>query len=150
MPTFRVTHKWRPATATPDLYEAEVTIENISSATVQPRFRRTMDWDIYPNPNVEYVTIDGPTFPQLLFTSNAGYAISDPLSGPQDYGHTGFFTDAGPQDHGALFDFGFPALAPGDSTSFFVYYGATANEAQATTAVQAVGARRGPSGRATR
>ena len=140
VPTFRIKHEYYPSPSSSALFEGKVTIENISSSTVQPRYRRTMDWDVPPTPYAEYVTIDGSPFAALLYTSDAGYAISDPLSGPDDYGYTGFFTDGGPQDHGALFDFGFPALAPGATFTFFVYYGVAPTEAAANAAVQAVGA----------
>ena len=46
----------------------------------------------------------------------------------------------GPDDHGALFDFGFGALPGGDSLTFNIYYGAAADEAGALTAINAVGA----------
>ena len=46
-PTLRVTHDYHPS-AVPNLYEVTVTIQNTSAATVTPRYRRVMDWDIEP------------------------------------------------------------------------------------------------------
>ena len=43
-----VTHDYHPSPLTPDLYEVKVTIENISPAPIQPRYRRLIDWDIEP------------------------------------------------------------------------------------------------------
>lgn len=69
-----------------------------------------------PTPFDEFVTIDtfgNQAVPTLAFSSNNGFASADPLSGSTDLGETGFFTDAGPVDHGALFDFNLGLLAPG-------------------------------------
>ncbi|WP_437949546.1 DNRLRE domain-containing protein [Sorangium sp. So ce296] len=49
-------------------------------------------------------------------------------------------TDAGPRDHGALFDFNFGALAPGESKVFKTFYGAAGTEDDALSALSAVGA----------
>ena len=50
------------------------------------------------------------------------------------------FTDLGPDDHGAAFDFQFEPLAAGESFTFKTYYGAAGNEADAEAALGAVGA----------
>ncbi len=76
----------------------------------------------------------------LRFDSNQGFATANPLGGPVDLGFTGDFVDAGPNDHGALFDFGFGALDAGTSTTFNIFYGGAASEAAAETAINAVGA----------
>jgi hypothetical protein len=146
-----VTHDVRPADGTQFLYEFEVSIRNISSQPTDIRYRRTIDWDIDPDPLSEnrtapfreYVTIDafgGQPVPVLAFSSNDGFADPDPLAGPTDDGEVGFFTDAGPYDHGALFDFDFGSLAPGASRTFYLYYGAAPSRGDALTALGIVGA----------
>lgn len=99
-----------------------------------------MDWDVEPTPFNEFVTIDGGTATQLLFDSNNGFETANPLGPRTDLGFTGNFTDAGPADHGALFDFGFGALGAGETTSFRIFYGAAGDEVGANAAVAASGA----------
>ncbi|KXK31349.1 MAG: hypothetical protein UZ01_00873 [Candidatus Brocadia sinica] len=139
---FRVTHAYKPSPATSRLYEVEVTIENISGLPIGDlRYTRGMDWDISPNTFSEYVTIQGvATTPSVLYASNNGFTIVDPLGGRSDLGFTGDFVDAGPDDHGAHFDFGFGALDPGASKTFKIFYGGAGNEADALEALGAVGA----------
>jgi len=139
--TLRVTHDFHPSTKTPNLYEVTVTIENISGHALDDiRYRRVMDWDIEPTAFSEYVTIQGGNASALLFDSDNGFETANPLGSRTDYGSTGDFTDAGPADHGALFDFGFGALADGASTTFNIFYGGAASEAEAEEAINAVGA----------
>jgi hypothetical protein len=139
--TLRVTHDYHPSADTPNLYEVTVTIENVSGGPLSDiRYRRVMDWDVEPPPFSEFVTINGGNASQLLFSSNDGFATANPLGGPEDLGFTGDFVDAGPNDHGALFDFGFGGLGAGESTSFNIFYGAAADEIAANAAVAAVGA----------
>lgn len=78
-----VTHDFHPS-STDFLYEATVTIRNVRSAPVEPRYRRVMDWDIEPTPFSEIVTIDGSPSENLLFSSNDGFASANPLDGPSD------------------------------------------------------------------
>lgn len=139
--TFRVTHAYAPAPETPNLYRVDVTIENTSGATVNPWYRRNMDWDIEPTAFAEYVTIRGTgKAANVRFASNDGFADSDPQAGESDLGLTGDFEDQGPDDHGALFDFGFDPLAPGASVKFRTFYGAAENEDKAEAALAAVAA----------
>ena len=140
-PVFRVTHEYVPSPATPNLYQVNVTIENLSGeaiATVQ--YRRVMDWDIEPTAFDEFVTIDGGTASALFFSSDDGFASPNPLTGPSQILFSGNATDAGPGDIGALFDFGFGPIGPGGSISFVIFYGAAASEAEANAALAAVGA----------
>ena len=136
----RVTHNYHPS-ATPNLYTVDVTIENLSDAPIDPRYRRVMDWDIQPTAFMEYSTIQGTAAAtNVLFASDDGFASANPLNGPSDLGNTGDFVDQGPYDHGALFDFGFDAVAPGESLSFTTYYGAAGTETSADAALATVGA----------
>lgn len=137
---FRVTHHYRPSPSTPNLYEVNVTIENISSANVDVIYRRVMDWDIEPTPFREFVTIERGTSTDLFRTDNNGFNPGNPFA----FGSAGYlnvnFTDVGPRDHGALFDFTFGVLAPGAKKEFKTYYGAAGTEIDAKAALGAVGA----------
>lgn len=53
---------------------------------------------------------------------------------------SGDLVDFGPRDHGAVFDFDFPTLAPGATVTFRTFYGAAGTEAAALSAVTAAGA----------
>ncbi|KAA9111059.1 hypothetical protein [Microbacterium rhizomatis] len=140
-PYFRVTHEYVPSEATPNLYQVNVTIENMSGAPIATvQYRRVMDWDIEPTAFNEFVTIDGGTATALKFTSDDGFASSNPLSGPSQILFTGNAVDSGPADHGALFDFSFGGLDVGGKLSFVIYYGGAAAETDAQAALAAVGA----------
>jgi hypothetical protein len=140
--TFKVTHDYHPSPVTPNLYEATVTIENISAHDTDVRYRRVMDWDIEPtafNEFVTIVTIQGSTRAQnVLFSSDNGFATANPLGARGQILFTGDAVDSGPADHGALFDFGFGALQPGKKLTFNIYYGAAATETSALAALSAV------------
>ena len=135
----RVRHDYHPS-ANPNLYEVTVTVENISAAPVDLRYRRVMDWDIMPTAFSEFVTIERGNAAGILFTSDDGFATADPLAGPSSILFTGEAVDSGPEDHGSLFDFGFGMLAPGATTTFRTYYGAAGNEVDALGALVDVGA----------
>lgn len=136
----RVTHEYVPSPATPNLYEVKVTIENISAAPIEALYRRVMDWDVEPTPFQERVTIKRGSAANLYRTDNNGFNSSNPFSFTS-YGYLNVdFEDAGPRDHGALFDFNFGTVAPGASVVFKTYYGAAGTEADALSALGAVGA----------
>ena len=132
----RVTHDYHPSPATPNLYEVTVTIENMSGNPIDARYRRVMDWDVEPTPTSEFVTIETGTSSNLLFASDDGFATANPL-GAQT-GTPGDAVDRGPGDLGALFDFGFGSVLPGESVTFKTYYGAAATESEALAALAAV------------
>jgi hypothetical protein len=139
--TFRVTHDFRPS-ATPNLFECEVTIENISGSDLTDvRYTRQMDWDAEPTPFSEFVTIQGTAAASaVLYADDNAFQSPDPLASRSPINQTGDFIDDGPEDHGALFDFGFGGLAAGESVSFFIYYGAAGSESEALAALGAVSA----------
>ncbi|GAA1841861.1 hypothetical protein [Agromyces salentinus] len=140
-PVFRVTHQYVPSPATKNLYQVNVTIENVSGAPIATvQYRRLMDWDIEPTAFDEFVTIDGGSASALFYTSDDGFASPNPLSGPSSILFEGNGVDQGPGDIGALFDFRFGGLAPGASLSFVIFYGAAATEAEARAALGAAGA----------
>jgi len=138
--SFVITHDYRPSPLTPNAYEVNVSVENITETAQDLRYRRVMDWDVEPTPFNEYVTMQRGDAEELVFTSNDGFASADPLAGPSDIGFTGDFVDAGPNDHGALFDFSFGTLAPGEVKTFHTYYGAAGTEGGAMDALSAISA----------
>ena len=141
-----VSQHYAPAVGAPTaLFEDIVTITN-SSATdtiTDLRYRRAMDWDVPPTPFNEFVTIGGLPATAVLDASDNGFADAGPLSpGVIDLagcGTTVNFADCGPADHGAVFDFGFGNLGPGETKSFTIFYGATPDEASAFAALGEVG-----------
>lgn len=139
--TLRVTHDYHPS-ITPNLYEATVTIENIGTSDADVRYRRAMDWDVEPTPFSEFVTVvtvqGTERAANVLFSSDNGFAVPNPLAGPSAILFTGDAVDSGPADHGALFDFGFGLVIPGESVTFNIYYGAAGSEEEAQTALAAV------------
>ena len=139
--SFKVTHDYHPSAQTPNLYEVTVTIENISGTAIDHvRYRRVMDWDVEPTAFSEYSTVQTGGAAQVIYSSANGFASADPLT-PDPGGYAvGSFVDAGPSDHGALFDFDFGGLAAGDSKIFQTYYGAAPDEVGAEAALAAVAA----------
>jgi type IV pilus assembly protein PilY1 len=156
-PALQVTHDFKPS-ATPYLYEVTVTLKNISGANLGSgstglRYTRLMDFDTEPTAFREFMTIQGWPATNLLYTNNNGFEPANPFYGLR--GPIGAcpasanFTDCGPQDHGARFDFGFPALlgaddpaTPGDDTEkvIRIFYGAAPSERLALAALAAVDA----------
>ena len=145
LPGLTVEHAYQ-ASASSALFEAVVTITNgTGAAATDVRYTRAMDWDVPPTEFDEYVTIIGTgTTTDLLYSSDNGFANSNPLiARSTDIGSCGTtvdFTDCGPDDHGALFDFGFGDLAAGESKAFSIFYGAAASERSALAALGEVGA----------
>lgn len=141
--SLQVTHDYRPSDDD-NLYAVTVSIKNISSGVVDARYRRVMDWDVEPTAFNEFVTSRNGGSPLLRYNNNDGFATANPLgsttSGSVSPLVSGNFTDVGPTDHGALFDFGFGALDPGETKSFRTFYGAAGTEAEALAALTAVAA----------
>jgi type IV pilus assembly protein PilY1 len=114
-----------------------------------------MDFDTEPTAFDEFITIGGHPATNLLYTNDDGFEPADPLyafrssiagCAPASTN----FTDCGPADHGARFDFGFDALAAVDDPAtpdvdesmrtFTIFYGAAPTEALADLARAIVGA----------
>jgi hypothetical protein len=144
----RVTHHYFPSPDTSNLYVADVTYENTSSTETLTnlRYRRVMDWDIPPFIFNECVTIDVGTSSSVEGVSNDGFASPDPLTSTPT--GTASSYDIGPRDQGALFQFLFKkpddgalvTLAPGETFTFQIFYGAAVNKADAAQALTDVGA----------
>lgn len=141
-----ITHDYRPS-SNPNLYEVVVTIRNtdaVNAAGVGAqgiRYRRLMDWDIEPTAFNEYVTLKGWGATALIGSSDDGFRNSNPFSSRGGICAPGNadFVNAGACDHGALFDFAFPALAAGASMTFKTYYGAAPNESAMVAALATQG-----------
>ena len=143
LPGLEVTHAFQTS-ASADLFEAVVTIKNTTGATATDvRYTRAMDWDIPTDEFNEYVTIQGTaTTSTLLYSSDDGFASTNPFASRSDLngcGVTTDFVDCGPDDHGAIFDFGFGDLADGEELTFSIFYGAADSELDALDALSLVG-----------
>lgn len=135
----RVTHDYRSSNSE-NLFRNLVTIENISSETIDLRYRRAMDWDVPPTTFSEMVTIVTNGASKVFATSDNGFMDGNPLTPITRIRFFGEAVDDGPADHGAVFDFAFGELAPGETTEFVIYYGASTNESEALDALSIVGA----------
>ena len=134
----RVRHVYRPSPR-PELYQVDLTVENVGGSSADVVYRRAMDWDVPPTEFDEFVTIQG-SHPQLLDSTDNGFNHVNPLSPLLDLGARGTFKDVGPDDRGGVFDFALGTLAPGGTASLTMFYGAAANEADALAALDAVDA----------
>jgi hypothetical protein len=143
-----VTHAFGPSLAL-GVFQASVTISNNTGGTIDDLvYRRAMDWDIPPDEFNEFVTHGGVEANlevnggNVRYASDNGFANLDPRS---DAGYINSetvnvdFEDNGPTDHGSVFDFAFGELASGESRTFNIFYGSTANEADAMTALNTLG-----------
>jgi hypothetical protein len=74
----------------------------------------------------------------LTAANDNGFNHPNPLLALDDLGATAPFTNDGPSDHGAAFDFQFDPLAVGASYSFNIYYGAAENTTVAEEAISNV------------
>jgi hypothetical protein len=134
-----VTHEFRPARRTRNLYEVRVSIKNISADPIGDlRYRRVMDFDVEPTAFSEHVTVQQGTSPRVRFTSDDGFASANPLAGSSSILFTGSAVDSGPTDHGALFDLGFGSLGPGATRRFRLYYGAADTERAAARSTRRI------------
>lgn len=155
VPVLSVTHDFKPS-ASAYLYQVDVTIRNLTSGPLGAgatdlRYTRLMDFDTEPTPFSEFITLQRGGAANLLTSSNDGFEPANPLFPTTPIGPcplNASFVDCGPFDHGARFDFGFPALGVDDPATpedesvrmFTIYYGAAPTEALADAARLAVGA----------
>ncbi len=145
----RVTHDFGPS-ADANLYRVDVRVERLpgyglSGYTDTPiKYRRTFDWDVAPTQFNEFVTWakrsdHADRF--VTYTSDNGFARSDPLSGPTYLAASGWFDRDGLSDHGGLIDLNLGHLGMLDPpVEFTLYYGVTTGEAAAKASVAAVDA----------
>jgi hypothetical protein len=149
----QVTHFYKPSAHSEFLYQADVTMRNVGPNDVTDlRYTRVIDWDVEPTPFADVVTLRGnPSRPNPLFRStNNGFENPNPLQAvrfPLGPFLNVDFTDVGPFDHGALFDFRFMGptltedgvLRPGESKKITIFYGAAPTEAAALAGLAAEG-----------
>ena len=144
-PALRVTHEFKPSTTTPNLYDVDITLKNLTSDTLtNVRYERIMDWDVEPTAFDEFVTIQRGSAADLFYSDDNGFSDNLPFTfeaegdGPLDPTTVNTnYTDKGPTDHGARFTFDFGSLAAGAEKKFTLNYGAAGTEAEANTAVAA-------------
>ncbi|MFN9933887.1 MAG: hypothetical protein ACK55R_13130 [Cyanobacteriota bacterium] len=132
----------------PHVFQGNVTITNNGTSTISDLvYRRVMDWDVPPTEFNEFVTHSGVASHlealggNVRFASDNGFATSDPRvpAGSILGGTTNVdFDKSGPTDHGSVFDFAFGNLAPGESRTFNIFYGAAGNRAEALNAVATI------------
>ena len=136
-----IAHDYHPS-ASPNLYEATVTISNTTADTVTDvRYTRVMDWDVPPTEFSEFVTLQGVGLGNLIDSCDDGFESANPLSNCTGILFTNAnAVDSGPADHGARFTFGFGDLAAGATKTFNIFYGAAGTEAAALAALGAAGA----------
>ncbi len=151
-----VTHSFHTS-ASDFLYAVDVTLKNISGADLGTGssdllYTRLMDFDTEPTPFSEFITIGGWPATNLVSTHSDGFEFANPLvtgSGFAGCAEDANFTDCGPTDHGARFDFAFPALLAVDdpltaedetARTLTIFYGAAPTEDDADAARAAVGA----------
>jgi hypothetical protein len=146
LPSLKITQTYTPSKQAPtELFEGKVSIENTGSDTISDiRYTRAVDWDIPPTVFNEYVTIGGRVGAKnVLYSSDNGFASVNPLE-PKGFIDPATvntdFVDSGPDDHGAVFDFGFGDLAGGASSKFSIFYGGTTDETKALAALSSVNA----------
>jgi len=143
-----VIHDYKPSISN-KLYRVDVTITNIGMTPIGDlRYRRVMDWDIAPFTFDEFVEIHVGVATNLVVATTDGFQSADPLSSPGPgvgsppttlvSGSPDYFS--GPTDQGALFDFKFGSLAPGETKTFTIFYGATETRLTALNALSIVGA----------
>ncbi|MDP5032634.1 hypothetical protein [Paraglaciecola sp.] len=143
-----VTHSFGPSLAQ-GVFQVSVTISNNTDSAVEDLvYRRAMDWDIPPTEFAEYVTHGGveenleSNGGNVRYASDNGFASWDPRSAASSVNFETVntdFVDNGAADHGSVFDFAFGSLDAGDSRTFNIFYGTTADEAEAVDAINMLG-----------
>lgn len=142
-PFARVVHDFAPS-ASSNLYQVDVTMTNLGGLPITNLvYRRVMDWDVAPTTFSEFVTIQGWPATALIASSDDGFENPNPnlatlnsITAPVNSN----FSDNGPADHGAGFDFSFGTLAAGGTETFTIFYGAAATVDEALAALGTVGA----------
>jgi hypothetical protein len=144
---FKVTHDFHPA-LTNNLFECTVTVQNLSPANVDAKYR--VENGVWLNNFTEscnLATMKRNGASGLGAANNLGLADPNPLADPT----VGFigpgyplqnadFVDVGPNIAGAQFNLNLGILAPGQSKTFYLYYGGGWNQMEAMAALAAVGA----------
>lgn len=122
---YRVRHRYDFSLLPPgfaNILPTQVTVTNLSSSTIPATiYRRVIDWDIPPTTFYEFVQIGhGPFSPVSSFD---GFESPDPTV-PFDFLYGSGPGTAGPDDLGSSFDLTLPPLDPGESFTFYIFWGA--------------------------
>lgn len=136
---FYVTHDYHPS-ANNFLFECTVSIQNVSGAATEVRYRRAIDWDMTPTAFDELVTLKRNGSPKIIFSSDNGFAGGNPLEPAGSMYFVGEAVDSGPGDHGCDFDLDLGMLAANQTLTFTFYIGVAPDEFQALAALAQVGA----------
>jgi hypothetical protein len=137
----RVDHWFAPSLAA-DIFQVAVTLTNTSDlrAIGDVRYIRVMDWDAPPLGSGEFITHDGVltnligSGGNILAAHNDGFTFAGGFTGgagnaPLDAETLNVdFGDFGPRDQGSFFELAFGPLRPGESRTFYLYYGAAPDE----------------------
>ncbi len=142
-PFARVVHDFAPS-ASSNLYQVDVTMTNLGGLPITNLvYRRVMDWDVAPTTFSEFVTLQGWPATALIASSDDGFENPNPnvatlgsITAPVNSN----FSDSGPADHGAGFDFSFGTLAADGTQTFTIFYGAAGTVDEALAALGTVGA----------
>lgn len=137
----RVIHNYRPWAVAADVFANDVLFENLCDQPLEEvQYARALDWDVPPSEFHEYVTIQGADDPMVVFASDDGFATPFIEARPQ-IRFTGNAVDDGPEDHGAFIVLRVGSLAPGQTRSLRLFWGAHASEAAALAAIATTPAR---------
>ena len=165
-PLLEVTHVYGPTSGTtnPNLFQALVTITNISGGTLTDvRYRRIMDWDILNNLTTvltdqvgvaaSYASAYTPKIYDSCDNGGSWYSITPnptincqpaplPVTTSTHVDFTGLGGRVNNQDTnlGASFTFQFGDLLCNESAIFYIYYGAGASRTEVINALTTVGA----------
>lgn len=114
---FHVTHEALPSDVE-GAFLLRITITNVSPRVTFPVYRRTIDWDLGEEPGAERLTMRTEGAPEIVFASNDGFAVPDPLGPRTSRGAIGDVTGSGPLDQGTLWDLDLGRLGPGRTVRF--------------------------------
>lgn len=140
---FRVTTVAAPS-ASPNLFRLHVVVTSTRTvgASGPVHYRRAVDWDMLPDLSGFYSTFAsrGGSPSYLGGITNDGFADPNPQNAFTNLGASGFFTDFGPANSGALIDLKLGTFEPAQSKAFDIYYGVATSESAALAAVATVDA----------
>jgi hypothetical protein len=140
----RVTHDYRPS-ASPNLYEVIVVLENLTGSPIDPRYRRIADWDVLGIASEDdLVTIAYGKGSPVSASEGGGFVSPNPLDSMSDpfspCANDVPLLDCGPGEIGMALDFELDTIPAGGREQFHLYYGSAFGDGAALTALAAVGA----------
>lgn len=139
---YTIKHTYHPS-IDPRMYQVDVYVTGPGIFGPPIPYRRTLDFDVEPTPFDELMTIHvDPNDTAITDSTNDGFAWPDPTTPLTDIGGArGSFTDFGPDDQGAAFDFILnPTPAGAPTPQLTMFYGAGRSAADTQAGLTAVGA----------